>query len=80
MTTYPISRRDVVTLSVDETKTIIEYMYQTNQGSITLLLRNKQYFIELYDGATNQHQEPGYHDGLNVRLLPPAISISGLGS
>lgn len=65
-------------LTDGERQVVLHYMQTTEQGQI-LLVRKGQYLrVTMLDGATNEYQESGYHDYLQVELLPPPISLPTL--
>lgn len=78
MVTY--NKDSLIRFPEDVTENLVKYMQETNQGQI-LLRRNKRYFyVTLHDGATNQYQEPGYHDHIYVLALPMPITLPELDS
>ena len=54
---------------------ILSYMQQTNQTKIMLVYNERYVMIERKDGATNQYQEHGYHDYLDLTWLPLPIRL-----
>lgn len=67
-----------IRLTKAQEEKLIRFMHQTRQACVHLLFRGDHLRVTIHDGATNNEQEPGYHDYLRVEVLPLPVELPWL--
>lgn len=83
MSTYKFDAVDVpgprrIKLPKEKEERLIRYMHQTRQANLHIIYHDDHLLVSLHDGATNNEQTPGYHDYLDIEVLPLPVQVPWL--